>query len=115
MSLACAERLLDIEIDRHVVLEVQQIGEAQVGFAQRISGAGEACEFAIGGGEEDDCGGRLVEIDSLGSAVDHPGGGGEEVHQPRNAASMAGRSIVFSPITTSWLRRGSPSFHGRSK
>ena len=78
-------------------------------------GAGQTCKFAVGGREHDDVGWRLVEIDGLGRAVDHARCGGEKMHQPRSMASMAARSMCFSPMTTSCVPRASSAFQGRSK
>ena len=82
------------------MLQLQQIGEAQRAGC-RVMRAGERREFAVGGGEHHDIGGRLVEIDGFGRAVDHARCRGEEMHQPRSMAAMASRSMCFSPITTS--------------
>jgi len=108
------EGLLDVEIDRERMLQLQQVGKAEREGC-RVMGAGQRGELAVGGGKDDDVGGGLCEIDGFGSAVNHARCRGEEVHQPRSMAAIASRSMCFSPITTSSVPRLSPAFHGRSK
>ena len=96
------------------MLQLKEIRETQRA-GTRVMGSCEAGELAVGGGENDDVGGRLREIDGLGGAVDHARCRGEEMHQPRSMAVIASRSMCFSPMTTSCVPRVSPAFHGRSK
>ena len=114
-KLRSRQRLLAVEIDRVVVLELQQVGQPQRRRTRLIVGPRQGREFAVGRREHHHLRRLLVEVDGLGCAVDDAGGGGEKVHQPRSSASMAARSMCFSPITTSWVSRVSPGFHGRSK
>jgi hypothetical protein len=113
-ELRVAQRLLDIEVDRERMLELQQVGEAErAGCA--VMRAGKCREFAVRSGEHHDIGGGLGEIDGFGGTIDHARCRGEEVHQPRSMAAIASRSMCFSPITTSSVPRRSEAFHGRSK
>ena len=74
---------IGIEIDRHVVAEVHQIGEAQIRIGvERRTGIGKQRELGVGGAEENDVARRLSEIDRLRSVVDGTGLGGQKVHQP---------------------------------
>ena len=106
--------LFEIEIGREVVLELQKIGKAKRQGVS-IMGAGNGGNLAVGGAEENDVGRRLIEVNGLGSAIDEARCVSEKVHQPRSIAAMAGWSMCFSPMTTSWVWRASPGFHGRSK
>ncbi len=75
------QHLLDIEIDRVVVAELEQAGEAQAGrvaFALREATLrrGEAGDLAVGRREHDDVCGRLAEIDCGAAIGDGAGLGG---------------------------------------
>ncbi len=117
-KLGLGDDRLDVEIDRHVVAELHQVGEterretgAQAGA--RVSQHG---ELGIGGRQHDDVAGRLAEIDRLGPVGDGAGLGGEKMHQGSWASTraMASRSRPVSPMTTSSVRRISPGRQGRS-
>src|SRR3546814_20221473 len=63
------DHLLDVEVDRHIVAELHEVGEAQAGcgLAERGSnlslGGGERGQLAVRGREEDDVAGVLPEVD----------------------------------------------------
>ena len=108
------EGVLDVEINRQRVLQLEKVGEPQRTGAC-VMGTGEGGQFAVGRREDHDVGRRLREIDGFRAAVDHARCRGEEVHQPRSMVAIASRSMCFSPMTTIWVPRASAAFHGRSK
>ena len=77
-----ADDIVDIEIDREVVAELHQIGEAQHRDVAIEPGSrlGEAGELGVGGGEDHDVAGSLAEIDRLRAIGDRPRCGGKQMH-----------------------------------
>ena len=108
------EGFLRVQINGIIVLQLQEIGEAQTGF-ELIGGQSKGCQFTVGGCEDDDVAGRLLEIDGDCSAVDHACCGSEKMHQSRSDALMAAWSMCFSPITTRRVDWRSCAPHGLSK
>ncbi len=62
-----ADHLLDIQVDRHRMAELQEIGEAQARAIGRPSGLGcrETGQLGVSGRQEHDVAGRLTEVDRL--------------------------------------------------
>ena len=77
---------VDVQVDRKVVSEPQQVGEAETGAVLLGVGRRERREFGVGGAEHDDIAGSLPEIDGLGSVADGPRRGREQVHSGRRPA-----------------------------
>ena len=73
---ALPDGLVEPEIDREVVGEAEQVGEAQASFTGTVGGAGHQGQFAVGGGGEDDVARGLPEIDRLAIELGHAGLGG---------------------------------------
>src|SRR4051812_2307935 len=99
-----------------MVLELQQVGEAQAGLrlGQARIGRREAGKLGVRGRKDDDLARGLAEIDRLRAVGDDAGLCGEEMHQPCTAASIAARSSPLRPMTTNRLRRASSAAQARS-
>src|SRR3546814_13088294 len=69
------DHLLDVEVDRHIVAELHEVGEAQAGcgLAERGSnlslGGGERGQLAVRGREEGDLAGVLPGVDRFTALV----------------------------------------------
>ena len=61
------------------MLELQQIGEAERHWGGTM-GAGQQGQFTVGGGEHNDIGRRLYQVDGFGGAINHARNGGEKMH-----------------------------------
>ena len=77
--------LLDVEVDRHRVAELQKVGEPQAGASCRTvrRGRGEAGELGVGRGQEHDVARRLAEVDRRAGILRRHVAGVEQMHQPR--------------------------------
>ena len=98
---------VDMEVDRKIVSEPQQVGETQAGAAFLRMGRRERGEFGVGGAEHDDIAGRLPEIDGLGSVADGSRRGREQVHPGRRPAlRRCGDGAGFHDLAVAVARRG---------
>ena len=71
-----------VEVDREVVRQVHQVGQAQAGevLGQIGPRRGQVGELAVGGREHHDGARALAQVDRLGTVRDTAGLGGEQVH-----------------------------------
>ena len=135
-QLRVAKRPGDIGVDRHRMLQPQEVRQPQRrgSRAQPSGGTGQAGDLRIGRRQHDDVGRRLAEIDRLAAIVDRAFLGKEKMHEaaPYSAAACAAPSVrarmvarivpqvaasspSCRPMTTSRVARVSPGFQGRSK
>ena len=78
-----ADDLFGIHIDRHVVTQVKQVGEAQgreIGRIQLPAGDAKGREFRIGGAQENDVAGGLAQIDGFRTVRYSSRRGGKQMH-----------------------------------
>ena len=100
---------VDVEVHRHRMGELHEVGEPQRGEAVAEAGAraGEAGQLGVRGGEEDDVAGGLSEIDGLGLVDRRAGPGLEEVH--RGGGADRGFTLAWRRAgTAATLIRGLP-------
>ena len=109
-------------IDRQIVAEIHEVGEAEARRAGAEGGVGarQAGQFRIGGGSENDVARALAEIDRLAAIGDAARLCRQQMHapapqRPPSAALMAVRSSGLRPITTRRLWRASSACQSRSK
>ena len=107
---------VDVDVDRHVVGELQEVGETEARkvVAEARARGGEARELGIGGRQHDDVARRLAEVDGFRSVGDDARLGRQKMHQPAIAASTASRSRPVWPMITSCVARASPGRQSRS-
>ena len=82
-SLACSIDLLDIEVDRHGMAELQQIGEAETGCgsrARRACAAARQASSVSAADKKNDVTGRLTQVDRLTRIFGRSGLGIEQMH-----------------------------------
>ena len=84
------DHLLDIEIDRHRVAELEQVGEPQARRVRRAAGLGrgQAGELGIGRREKDDVARALREVDRLAGIVRRGGPRVEQMHDASGSAEQ---------------------------
>ena len=92
---------IDVEVHRHRMGELHEVGEPQRGEAVAEAGAraSEAGQLGVRGGEEDDVAGGLSEIDGFGLVDRRAGSGLEEVH--REGSGFYPKVVITSTIAQS--------------
>ena len=76
-----AKRLFEIEIDRVIMAQRHEVGEAEGGQTRnRIMGAGQRRQFGIGGRDDDNIARLLRQIDRLDAVADNARLDGQNMH-----------------------------------
>ena len=86
------DHLLGVEVDGHVVAEVEQAGEAkawEIFAPDARPRPGEQGELGVGGAQHHDVAGALAEVDGLAAVGDSPGLGGKQVHPVLSLSAAA--------------------------
>lgn len=77
-----AQYLVDVQVDRGMVLYLHRVGQAQAGviLGQLLGGIGEQCQVRIAAAENHQLGGRLAEVGNAVIRHEAAGLGPQQVH-----------------------------------